>query len=103
MIRKTQPFRWDICTPALILLLAALFFLYERWPKPQEPYWFVSYEWVKAKERGAGRTCLVMKDIDFDILSAENSVKNKNTFDSLIITDFIRINKATYDFCVKQP
>jgi hypothetical protein len=86
----------------LVLLLAALFFLYERWPKPQEPYWFVSYEWVKAKERGAGRTCLVMKDIDFDILSAENSVKNKNTFDSLIITDFIRINKATYDFCVKQ-
>jgi hypothetical protein len=103
MIKKSRPFHWDILNTLIILLLAALFIFYLGRPKPPDPYWFISYEWVKAKERGVGRTCIDMKNSDFDILVAENKVKDKNKFDSLIINNFTPISKKTYELCIKQP
>ena len=87
----------------IIVLSAGLFVVYDRWPKAADHYWFVSYEWAKPKERGAGRTCIEIKENDFDIVAAEDSVKTKNKFDTLIINNFMPISKKTYELCIKQP
>ena len=103
MIRKDTAFNWCALNTAIIVLLAGLVFAYEKWPRPEKHYWFVSYEWVKLKERGAGRTCIEIKENDFDIVAAENNIKNKNNFDTLIINNFRPISKVSYALCVKQP
>ena len=87
----------------IIMLLAGSFLTYEKWSKPEAHFWFVSYEWVKSKERGAGRTCIENKESDFDILAAENTIKTKNKFETLIINNFIPIPQKTYELCIKQP
>jgi hypothetical protein len=87
---------------AIIVLLAVLFFSFNKWQKPEGHFWLVSYEWVKLKERGAGRTCVEIKENGFDLVVAENDIKNKNKFDALIINNFIPISKKSYELCIKQ-
>lgn len=87
----------------IIVGLAVAFVAYSKWPKAEEHFWFVSYEWVKSKERGAGRTCVVLKENDFDVALTENAIKTKNRFESIIINNFIQISKKTYELCIQQP
>jgi uncharacterized membrane protein YjdF len=101
MIRKKVEFNWCTLNTAIIVLLAVFFIVYTKWPKQEEHYWFVSYEWVKLKERGAGRTCIEIKEDDFNIVVAENTIKNENKFDALIINNFIPINKKSCALCIK--
>lgn len=102
MIRRSRPFPWDKLN-FLGLVVAVVFALvYFNWPRPPSPYWFVSYEWTRGKERGAGRRCIVA-DQGFDIVMVEEMIKKINTFDSIILNNFIQINKTTYDLCIKQP
>jgi hypothetical protein len=103
MIRKNTTFNWCMLNTVIIVLLAVFFLAYEKWPKPEEHFWFVSYEWVKLKERGAGRSCIEIKEKDFDIVVAENAIKNENKFDTFIINNFIPISKKSYALCIKQP
>jgi hypothetical protein len=103
MIRNDTMSNWYMAITAIVVLLAVLFFTFNKRPKPEEHFWFVSYEWVKQKERGAGRTCIEMQENDFDINVAENDIKNKNKFDTLIINNFIPISKKSYALCIKQP
>ena len=103
MIRKDITLNWGMINTVIIVLLAVLFFTYEKRPKPEGHFWFVSYEWVKQKERGAGRTCVEIKENGFDIVVAENDIKNKNNFDTLVINNFIPISKKSYALCIKQP
>jgi hypothetical protein len=104
MIRKNTPFNWSMISTVIILVLAVAFVVYENRPTPKEHFWFVSYEWVKIKEkeRGAGRICVAVKEDDFDIIETENTIKNANKFDSLIINNFIPISQATHALCVKK-
>jgi len=95
MIRKNVAFNWCMLNTAIIVLLAVIFIAYTKWPKPEEHFWFVSYEWVKVKERGAGRTCIEIKDDDFDIVVAEDAIKKEKKFDALIINNFIPISKKS--------
>lgn len=92
MIRTKTTFNWCMLNSAMIVLLA-VFLAYDKWSKPAEHFWFVSYEWVKAKERGAGRTCIEMKEDEFNMVVAENAIKNENKFDALIVNNFISISK----------
>ncbi len=103
MIRKDTTFNWCVLNTAIIVLMAVLFFAYEKWPRQGEHFWFVSYDWVKLKERGAGRTCIEIKENDFDIVVVENDIKIKNNFDTLIINNFKPISKKSYALCIKQP
>jgi hypothetical protein len=103
MIRKNTSFSWCILNTAIITLLAVFFLAYHKWQKPEEHFWFVSYEWVKQQERGAGRTCIEIKENDFDIVDTENNIKNTNKFDKLIINNFTPISKKSYSLCIKQP
>jgi hypothetical protein len=103
MIQKNTTFNWCMLNTAVIVLLAVFFLAYNKWPKPEKHFWFVSYEWVKLKERGAGRTCVEIKEDDFDIVFAENAIKNENKFDTIIINNFREISKKTYALCIKQP
>jgi hypothetical protein len=96
MIRTKTTFNWCMLNSAMIVLLAVIL-VYDKWPipKPAEHFWFVSYEWVKLKELGAGRTCIAMKDDDFDMVVAENAIKNENKFDALIVNNFMPISKKS--------
>ncbi|MDK9706179.1 MAG: hypothetical protein OEL83_03930 [Desulforhopalus sp.] len=104
MIRKNTPVNWPMINTIIILVLAMAFVVYANRPTPKDQYWFVSYEWVKIKEkeRGAGRICVAVKEGDFDIIDTENTIKNANKFDSLIINNFIPISRATHALCVKK-
>jgi hypothetical protein len=103
MIRKDTMSNGYMAIAAIIVLLAVLFFTLNKRTKPEGHFWFVSYEWVKQKERGAGRTCIEIKENDFDINAAENDIKDNNKFDTLIINNFIPISKKSYALCIKQP
>jgi hypothetical protein len=103
MIRNDATFNWCMLNTAIIVLLAALLFFNRQSQKPEEHFWFVSYEWVKQKEHGAGRTCIEIKGNGFDIVDAENDIKHKNKFDTLIINNFIPISMKSYELCIKQP
>jgi hypothetical protein len=103
MLRKDTMSNWYVAIAAITVLLAALIFAFSKSPKPEGHFWFVSYEWVKQKERGAGRTCIEIKEDGFDINTAENDIKDKKQFDTLIINNFIPISKKSYALCIKQP
>lgn len=103
MIRKKKAVNWSMINTAIIVLSAIIFLAYVRWPKSQEHFWFVSYEWVKQKERGGGRTCVAIKEDDFNIVFAENAIKNDNKFDAIIINNFIAISEKSCALCKKQP
>jgi len=103
MIRKDTTFNWCMLNTAIIVLFVVFFLAYDKWPKPEEHFWFVSYEWVKLKERGAGRTCTEIMENDFDIVTAENAIKDKNKFDTVIINNFRPISKKSYALCIMQP
>lgn len=103
MIRKKATVNWCMLNTAIIVFLAVFFLVYLKWLKPEEHFWFVSYEWVKLKERGAGRTCIEIKEDDFNIVIAENAIKNENKFDALIINNFKNISKKSWALCIKQP
>lgn len=104
MIRRSTMFNWSTINTIIIVVLAVAFVVYDKWPKPKDHFWFVSYEWVKIKEkeRGAGRICVAVKEDDFDVLETENTIKNANKFDSLIVNNFIPISKESYTLCVKK-
>lgn len=101
MIQKRKVFDWCMLNTAIIVLLAVFFLAYNKWSKPKEHFWFVSYEWVKLKERGAGRTCIEMKDDDFNIVIAEDAIKKGKNFDALIINNFIPLSKKSCEAAQK--
>ena len=103
MIKISRPLQWDKLNFIGLVLVVVLALLYLNWPKPPSPYWFVSYEWIRGKERGAGRRCIVVDDRGFDIVKVEDTIIEKNKYDSLILNNFIQIDKNTYDLCTKQP
>ncbi len=87
----------------ILVLLAVYFLAYDKLINPKEQLWFVSYEWVKQKERGVGRTCMDTKSNDFDVVEVETAIRNENRFDTLIINNFMPINRKTYTLCKKPP
>lgn len=103
MIKRSRPFQWDKLTFIGLVLVVVLALVYVNWPRHPSPYWFVSYEWTRGKERGAGRRCIVVDDRGFDIVKVEDTIIEKNKYDSLILNNFIQIDKTTYDLCTKQP
>lgn len=106
MIKRSRPLQWDKLNFIGLVLVVVLALLYLSWPQkpsPPSPYWFVSYEWIRGKERGAGRRCIVVDKQGFDIVKVEDSIIEKNKYDSLILNNFIQIDKTTYDLCTKQP
>lgn len=103
MIKKSRPFQWDRLNFMGLVLLVILALVYHNWPQRLSPYWFVSYEWTRGKERGAGRRCIAIDDKDFDIVKVEDMVLHKNKYDSIILNNFIQISKGTYELCMKQP
>ena len=104
MIKKTAPLPWQMINTILLLLLLGLvaYSLYQSRPRPQ-PYWFVSYEWTKAKEHGAGRTCVKIAEPGPDIEKIEASIAEKNGFTSVVLDNFREIGQATYELCTKKP
>ena len=101
--RSSRPFPWDKLNFIALVLVVVLALVYFNWPRPPSPYWFVSYEWTRGKERGAGRRCIAVDDQGFDVVAVEDMIKKINKTDSLILNNFIQIDKTTYDLCVKQP
>lgn len=102
-MKKSRPFRWDILNFAGLVLVVIIALVYLNWPQRPSPYWFVFYEWTRGKEHGAGRRCIAVDDNGLDILKIEDMLLNKNKYDSLIVSNFVQINKTTYDLCIKQP
>ncbi len=88
-----------ISTVLLSLLLGAVL-VFQYWPKKQ-PHWFVAYQWTKAKEYGAGRTCVEISAKNPDIPEIEKAIAGKNGFDSVVITNFREIDATTYQLCRK--
>ena len=103
MIRKNTTFNWCMFNTAVIILLGLFSITYHIWLKHEEHFWFVYYDWAKQQDRGAGRTCIEIKGSDFDIVVAEDAIKNKNKFDTLLIKNFIPISKKSFSLCIKQP
>lgn len=103
MIKKTAPLPWQMINTILLLLLLGLVAssLYQSRPRPQ-PYWFVSYEWTKAKEHGAGRTCVKLVEASPDIEKIEASIAEKNGFTSVVLDNLREIDQTTYERCVKK-
>lgn len=104
MIKKTAPLPWHLVNTILLLLLLGLvaYSLYQARPQPQ-PYWFVSYQWTKDKERGAGRTCVKISEKRLDLSEIEATVAEKNRFTSVVIDNFREIDQIAYELCVKKP
>lgn len=100
MIRKSVPLPWPIINTVLLCLLLAAVLLFRYWPKAQA-HWFVAYQWTKAKEFGAGRTCIELSPTNPNIPEIEKAIAGKNGFDSVIITNFREIDSATYRLCRK--
>ena len=103
MIRKTTPLPWHTINTALLLLVLAVVLLLRFWPQHRPPYWFVSYQWTKGKEHGAGRTCLKSAGNSPDIAQFESAIATKNSFDSVIVITFRDIDQTTFEGCVKKP
>jgi hypothetical protein len=102
MVRKNTASHWCMLNTALIVLFIVLFLAYDKWLKPKERFWFVSYEWVRQNDKGAGRTCIEAKDKALDFTFTENAIQKKNKFDTVIINNLIPINKKTYSSCIGE-
>lgn len=100
MIKKTVPLPWQMINTVLLFLLLAAVLFFQYWPKAQ-PHWFVAYQWTKAKEYGAGRTCVEISVKSPDIPAIEKAIAGKNGFDSVVITNFREVDAATYQLCRK--
>jgi hypothetical protein len=77
MVRKNTASRWCMLNTALIVLFIVLLLAYDKWLNPKERFWFVSYEWVRQNEKGAGRTCIETKDKALDLHLLKTPSKRK--------------------------
>lgn len=102
MIKKTAPLPWHLVNTILLFLVLGLVIFFQYWEKAQ-PYWFISYEWTKGKDHGAGRTCIKIAGQSPDIDAIEKSIADKNSFSSVVIHNFREIDKSTYEWCIKKP